>query len=480
MPVGGGGEASEAGSAPVADAAQEATTAVDPAPVAAPVPKPKPGPRFKASKKSLLLGVGVALLVLVGAGYQWGYRPWQAGKVAKQKAKEEAEKQAKLTADYAQALSRAKSELERLAAATEDYAALDALGSPAWLAMKAKTADGNKLGKEKPKEAVAAYNEALRLWPEALKEVRELWRKQRIGELLSTARDSGTREKAKAAIAACKELVQLDPENTEAAAIKKSLERLLSLQPGETITNSLGMILLWIKPGEFQMGSPSNEPERDLIELQHPVRLTRGFWLGNTEVTQGAWEALTGVGVAAQRDKMNKELPLRGEGKQYPIYYVTWEEAMDFCRRLTELERGEGRLPDGCVYTLPTEAQWEYACRAGTTTPYAGNIELLAWYSSNSNGSTQPVATKRPNPWGLFDMHGNVWEWCLDWYSEYAPGQAVDPRGPASGTSHVGRGGAWSYRASVCRSAVRLKLAANFRSNLVGFRVALAPAPAAP
>lgn len=446
--------------------------AVPAAPAPAPTSKP---PRSKVDKQKLLIGAVVILVLLVGGAYQWGYRPWKAAKIAQQKAKEEAERQAKLNAEYSQAMARAKSDLDRLTAATEDYAALDAVGSPLWVQMKAKTADAAKLGREKPKEAVAAYNEAIRLWPGALKEVREAWRTQRAAALMITARDSSTREKAKVALAASRELVVLDPENTEAAAIKKNLERLLSLQPGEAITNSFGMVMVWMKPGEFRMGSPQNEPERDLIELQHPVRLTRGFWIANTEVTQGAWEALMKGSVAAQRDKANKELLLRGEGKNYPMYYVSWEEAMEFCRQLTEYERAEGRLPDGCAYTLPTEAQWEYACRAGTTTPYAGSLESMGWFSANSSSSTQPVGAKRPNAWGLFDMHGNVWEWCLDWYSEYGPGPATDPRGPASGANHVGRGGAWSYRAGVCRSAVRLKLAPNFRSNLVGFRVALAP-----
>jgi len=158
---------------------------------------------------------------------------------------------------------------------------------------------------------------------------------------------------------------------------------------------------------------------------------------------------------------------------------VSWDEAMAFCRKLTERERAAGRLPAGHSYTLPTEAQREYACRAGTTGRYAGELNAIAWFSGNSDEKAQPVARKQPNAWGFYDLQGNIWEWCRDWYGHYPSEPVTDPTGPANGSQRVYRGGAWFHSADLCRSAYRYRMEPSYRGSLLGFRIALTPDDAA-
>jgi len=168
----------------------------------------------------------------------------------------------------------------------------------------------------------------------------------------------------------------------------------------------------------------------------------------------------------------------RFKGGQLPVENVSWGDAMEFCRKLTERERQAGRLPSGTIYTLPTEAQWEYACRAGTTGDYAGEVDAMAWYAKNSGAATHAVGTKQANAWGLHDMHGNVWEWCADWYADKLPGGSVsDSKGPASGSFRVRRGGSWGYDAAYCRSAFRDGVSPGYRNGILGFRLALSSVP---
>jgi formylglycine-generating enzyme required for sulfatase activity len=169
--------------------------------------------------------------------------------------------------------------------------------------------------------------------------------------------------------------------------------------------------------------------------------------------------------------------PSRFKGDTLPVETISWDDAMAFCQKLTGQEQAAGRLPTGYAYTLPTEAQWEYACRAGTTGDYAGNLDALAWYHDNSGGTTHPVGTKQPNGWGLFDMSGEVWQWCLDWYGPYPGGVKTDPVGPAAGPGHVYRGGDWTEIAAECRPANRHGDAPGFGFSRIGFRVALARRP---
>ena len=226
--------------------------------------------------------------------------------------------------------------------------------------------------------------------------------------------------------------------------------------------------LLWVPPtlgGGFSMGSPAGEEYRSNDDTQHTVNLTKGFWFGRTEVTQGQWEAVM------------ESNPSEFKGSNLPVENVSWKDSMAFCRKLTERERAAGRLPDGYEYTLPTEAQWEYACRAGSVGAYAGDLDAIAWYGNNSGNRTHPAGTKLPNAWGLYDMHGNVWEWCRDWYGDYPGGTVTDPAGPSQGSLRVCRGGSWYNVASRCRSALRDGYYPGYRIYDLGFRLVLAPAP---
>jgi formylglycine-generating enzyme required for sulfatase activity len=203
--------------------------------------------------------------------------------------------------------------------------------------------------------------------------------------------------------------------------------------------NSLGMEMMWCPPGEFLMGSPLGEKHRWVGEGQVQVRISQGFWMASTLVTQSQWQALMGNNPNCFNDS-----------GQLPVDTVSWNDAQDFCAKLNGIETG----PHGYHYALPTEAQWEYACRAGTTGPYNGELDDVAWYYENSGNKTHEVGGKQANDWGLYDMHGNVWEWCADWYSPELEG-GDDPRGPSTGLYRVFRGGGWCSDACLCRSAMR-------------------------
>ncbi len=228
----------------------------------------------------------------------------------------------------------------------------------------------------------------------------------------------------------------------------------------------LGLKLVWIEPGTFLMGSQVGElPYRPATQPVTQVTLSEGFWLGQTEVTQGQYEAVMG----------NNPSFFTRLGKDAPVEKVSWDDAMEFCQKLTQREQTFGRLPSGYAYTLPTEAQWEYACRAGTTGDFAGTGKLddMGWHQENGDDTTQPVGMKRPNAWGLYDMHGNVWEWCLDWLGRYPGGSVSDPTGPTLGSDRVARGGGAWVVASYCRSAFRFGYSPDYRFDILGFRLAL-------
>lgn len=228
-----------------------------------------------------------------------------------------------------------------------------------------------------------------------------------------------------------------------------------------------GVKMFWISPGTFLMGSPDSEADRNSDEgPQTRVTHTRGFWLGQTEVTQAQWEAVMFSN------------PSKFVGESNPVENVSWEEAMEFCRKLTEQEQTAERLPMGYRYTLPTEAQWEYTCRAGSTGAFAGTLAVMARFSANSGGTTHPVAQKQANAWGLYDMHGNVAEWCLDRYEGKLSGGSVsDPAGAPSGSHRVRRGGSWFNPAGFCRSSVRVQHLPGKRADFLGFRLALTSVP---
>ncbi|MGI8603397.1 MAG: formylglycine-generating enzyme family protein [Verrucomicrobiales bacterium] len=305
-------------------------------------------------------------------------------------------------------------------------------------------------------------------------------------------------------------------------------------QAGEARSdNALKMAFHWCPPGEFVMGSPVDEPGRDDDEGQHTVRLTQGFWLGETEVTQGQWAAVMGQTLRYQARKMlddpklylmgGKEVTLRqaskalkgneissvcaAEAPNVPIYYVSWEDAVEFCRKLTAKERAAKRLPPDAIYGLPTESQWEHACRAGTTTTtYSGDMIVLgennapvlneiAFYGGNSSvgykgrgwttqnwpnqafpgkiAGPRRVGQKQPNPWQLRDMLGNLYEWVEDYSGYYPQRDVVDPRGPPNGGKRIFRGGSWNHLATMSRAARRFEEIPTIRLNYIGLRVAL-------
>ena len=227
---------------------------------------------------------------------------------------------------------------------------------------------------------------------------------------------------------------------------------------GMEVTNSIGMKLRLIPAGEFTMGSPGTESDRSDNETQHRVSITKPFYLGVTEVTQEQYQKVMGTN------------PSQFQGPQNPVEKVSWAEAVEFCRKLSAMP---AEKTAGHVYRLPTEAEWEYACRSGTTTAYGFGDDRsgLGVYGWGGGESTHPVGGKKPNAWGLYDMHGNVWEWCQDWYGDYPSGSATDPTGAPSGSYRVLRGGGWSSYARLCRSANRIRLTPESRDSRLGFRV---------
>ena len=239
------------------------------------------------------------------------------------------------------------------------------------------------------------------------------------------------------------------------------------------VVNSIGMELIEIPAGKFTMGSPAGEKGRQPSEEQFAVTLTKPFALGKTEVTQGQWKQVMGTEPWEGQDYVQAH-------KDCPATFVSFFDAVEFCETLTVLERKAGRLKDAEEYRLPTEAEWEYACRAGTTTAFSFGADAkqlgdYAWFKGNALDAGEQyahkVGLKKPNPWGLYDMHGNVWEWCSDWYGDKLPGGA-DPFCPEGGSLRVDRGGGWMGIPVLCRSAFRFSDDPLYRSGDLGFRVA--------
>ena len=225
----------------------------------------------------------------------------------------------------------------------------------------------------------------------------------------------------------------------------------------QNFTNSIDMKFSWIPPGEFIMGSHPDEPERDNDEAQHKVIITKGFYMLTTEVTNAQWYSVM------------ENIPSVWKQPQRPVEKVSWDDIQVFIKKLNEKEKTS-------IYRLPTEAEWEYACRAGNSTAwYCGdtdeNLGDYAWFNINSGFHTNLVARKLPNAWGLYDMHGNVWEWCSDNYGEYPNETVTDPKGTASGSDKVARGGCWLGSSVHNRSATRLNLGKDRKGNLTGFRI---------
>jgi len=251
----------------------------------------------------------------------------------------------------------------------------------------------------------------------------------------------------------------------------------------------LGIKLAWCPPGTFVMGSPPSEPERRPGEDQTDVTLTKGFWMAKYETTQALWKSVFG----ALPGPLTAELP---EGDDLPVGNVNFPEAEEFCRALTDLGRTSGALPDGWEFRLPTEAQWEYAARAGTRTAtafgdsltsYQANFKGISYNTAEqgpSLGHAALVGSYPPNAWGIYDMHGNTFEWCRDWYHLVLPGgvdpdlhDAADTATPndTGDISRARRGGCWADEGWPCRSAFRLRFEPERRYDHIGFRVVAVP-----
>ncbi|PYS90984.1 MAG: formylglycine-generating enzyme family protein [Acidobacteria bacterium] len=217
------------------------------------------------------------------------------------------------------------------------------------------------------------------------------------------------------------------------------------------VTNRVEIELVWISPGSFMMGSDKYDDEKPM----HRVTISEGFYMGKYEVTQAQWQAVMGND------------PSHFRGDDLPVENVSWNDTQEFINKLNAQS-------DGYTYRLPTEAEWEYAARAGTTGNYAGDLDAMAWYEKNSGSKTHPVGSKQPNGFGLYDMHGNVWEWVQDWYHEAYAGAPTDGSAWLSGGEQkyrVLRGGSWNSYAYNLRSANRGRLAPDYRFSLLGFRV---------
>jgi len=246
--------------------------------------------------------------------------------------------------------------------------------------------------------------------------------------------------------------------------------------------------LVFIQPGTFTMGSPTNEAERVSREIQHVVTISRGFWMEKFLVTQGDYLA-----VAGSNPSYFTSAHGFSDDLTRPVEQVNWYDATNYCALRTQQERVGGLIPTNYVYRLPTESEWEYTCRAGTTTAFYlgsglhsgqanfdGRYEYDASVGTINNpsgihlGITTPVGSYAANPWGLYDMIGNVWEWCQDGYGAYPAGSVTDPQGAVTGSLRMFRGGYWYYFASYCRSAHRDYSVPGLRNSYIGFRVVLA------
>lgn len=231
-----------------------------------------------------------------------------------------------------------------------------------------------------------------------------------------------------------------------------------SYSNGTLTVNGIKYNMVWVDGGTFRMGATSEQGSEISDEKPvHSVTLS-GYYIGKTEVTQALWQAVMGSN------------PSYFEGDDLPVEQVSWDDCQEFIRKLNSLT--------GQNFRLPTEAEWEFACRGGNNSrgyKYSGSnyIDNVAWYDGNSGDKTHPVATKSPNELGIYDMSGNVWEWCADWYGDYSSGRQTNPKGPYGGSYRVYRGGGWFINAGICRSSDRYYYNPAYRYNILGLRLAL-------
>jgi formylglycine-generating enzyme required for sulfatase activity len=257
-----------------------------------------------------------------------------------------------------------------------------------------------------------------------------------------------------------------DADEAKRRQVEAARQLSLPVEKAVDLGGGVVMELVLVPAGRFRMGSPAKEKDRREDETQHRVSITRPFYIGKYEVTQEVWEKVMGSN------------PSFFKGAKNPVERVSWGNCQEFLKKLNALGKERDQ------FRLPTEAQWEYACRAGTRTRFSSGdadagLADYAWSDANSGNTTHPVGAKQPNAWGLYDMHGNVWEWCSDWYDEdwYAKSPKDDPTGPATGSVRVVRGGSWDDPPAICQSAVR-SFHPGHPSKIRGLRVlVVVPAP---
>jgi formylglycine-generating enzyme required for sulfatase activity len=255
------------------------------------------------------------------------------------------------------------------------------------------------------------------------------------------------------------------------------------LPAGKNITFTISGVsfeMIFVEGGTFVMGCTSEQS--DCGEEEKPAhRVTLSdFYMGKFQVTQKLWQVVMGTNVRQQRDLANTSWPMRGEGDDYPMYYISYNECEEFCSKLNKLLSNQ--LPEGSKFRIPTEAQWEYAARGGKKSKgykFSGSdyIGEVAWYDGNSGEKTHEVGMKDKNELGIYDMSGNVWEWCQDWYDRnyYSRSPLSNPKGPGSGSDRILRGGSWYYNTPYCRVSYRDCGAPGGRGNDLGFRLCLVP-----
>jgi formylglycine-generating enzyme required for sulfatase activity len=295
---------------------------------------------------------------------------------------------------------------------------------------------------------------------------------RQLGKLAASAAE---RQETSMALYFYSHLIRLAPDD----AVARAFLYLNRFKPGETTRNAAGMSFAYVPPGHFRQGSPDSEIGHHRDETLHEVALIRGFFFGVTEVTQVQWDSVMGTGDAARRFAVLKEKPAF-IGADLPMHSIRWDEAGAFCRALSARESRS--------YRLPTEAEWEYACRAGSTSAFNTGGEGLSINDANIDDGTNSArlalapagVTGRANAWGLRDMHGNVWEWCADWSAPYPSVAVSDPTGPADNQMSqpelalkTVRGGGWNVSAAHARSANRWENSPALATDYIGFRVAL-------
>ena len=309
------------------------------------------------------------------------------------------------------------------------------------------------------------YQKALRFGSEELRRGLEMCHRRWMDEERRVEEESERQRQLKReAKVELERLKTLEEKESQRLAAEAKMASMLGIsRPFESGARGQAGVLVvrWIPAGWYIMGSPISEEGRDSNEIQHEVVLTRGFFMAETECTQAQWKAVMGSN------------PSEFKGADRPVEQVSWEEAVEYCRKLTAKQRAEGILPDGWEWRLPTEAEWEYAARAGTMGRRYGELDAIVWYDGNSGHETHPVSQKAANAWGLHDMMGNVWEWCSDWSGDYPTESVTDPMGPSSGSVRVLRGGSWRHFAARARSANRRGYDPGFRYDFLGFRPAL-------